>query len=65
MAKEFSVLITTDKNISHQQNLKKRGISIILLPTNRIPDVIELLPKIEEAASSIAAGEVREISHAS
>jgi hypothetical protein len=29
MAEEFAVLITTDKNISHQQNLKRRSISII------------------------------------
>ena len=61
MAEEFAVLITTDKNISHQQNLKRRSISIIILPNNRIPVVVDLLPKIEEAIATIKAGEVKEI----
>ncbi|MGI9065213.1 MAG: hypothetical protein ACR2HX_02255 [Pyrinomonadaceae bacterium] len=65
MAATFQILITTDKNIAYQQNLKKRGISVILLPTNRIPLVIELLPKVEEAISTVRVGESREISIAS
>ena len=65
MAATFQIFITTDKNIAHQQNLKKRGISVILLPTNRIPLVIELLPKIEEAILTIGIGEFREIPIAS
>lgn len=63
MAKEFAVPITTDRNIAHQQNLKKRGISAIVLPTNRIPLVIELLPEIEQAIASIREGEIRLISN--
>ena len=62
MAKEFAVLVTTDKNIGHQQNLRKRGISAILLPTNRVPLVIELLPELEQAIASIREGEIRLIS---
>ncbi len=65
MAATFQIFITTDKNIPHQQNLKKRGISLILLPTNRIPLLIELLPKIEEAISTIGIGEFKEIEIAS
>ena len=61
LAATFQILITTDKNIAYQQNLKKRGISVILLPTNRIPLVIELLPKIEQAISTIGVGESVEI----
>lgn len=62
MAPAFDTLITTDKNIVHQQNFKKRGISAIILPTNQIPLVRKLLPKIEETLSSIGRGEVIEIS---
>ena len=45
----FEVLVTTDKNLPHQQNLAKRNLSAVILPTNQIPLVILLLPKIEEA----------------
>lgn len=61
MAPAFQTLITTDKNITHQQNLKKRGISAVILPTNQIPLVRDLLPKIEETLSSIGRGEIIEI----
>ena len=62
MAQDFHVLITTDKNIPYQQNLKQRAISAVILPTNQIPLVIELLPKIEETLGAILSGEVVEIS---
>ena len=58
MAPQFQTLITTDKNIPHQQNFEKRGISAIILPTNEIPLVIELLNRIEELLSVIRPGEV-------
>jgi len=61
MAPGFQVLITTDKNLMYQQNLDKRGISAIILPTNQIPVVRTLLPKIEEALLAIGHGEVVEI----
>ncbi|HKR21587.1 MAG TPA: hypothetical protein VJS17_03290 [Pyrinomonadaceae bacterium] len=31
MAQQFSILITTDKNLPFQQNLKKRQVSVIIL----------------------------------
>ena len=42
MMGEFQIIITTDKNLPFQQNLKKRQISAIILPTNEIPAVINL-----------------------
>ena len=33
----FDVLLTTDKNLRYQQNLKGRQLAIIQLPTNRWP----------------------------
>jgi hypothetical protein len=47
MSGQFQILVTTDKNLPSQQNLKKRQISAVVLPTNDIPSVIQLLPQIE------------------
>ena len=49
MAKRFDVLITTDKNLPFQQNLIRRQISAVVLPTNEIPTVIRLLPEIRNS----------------
>lgn len=61
MARQFGILVTTDKNLRHQQNLGKRQISAIILPTNEIPLVIALLPEIEEALMTIETGTFIEI----
>ena len=41
---QFEVFITTDKNLRHQQNLAKRKLAFILLPTNQVPIVATLIP---------------------
>ena len=61
MSRNFDTLITTDQNLSYQQNLVKRQLSAVVLPTNEIPIVIELLSEIRAALEAITAGEVREI----
>ncbi len=61
MAGQFQVLITTDKNLAFQQNLKKRQISAVILPTNDVPSVIGLLPQIEQALATIDLGEFIEL----
>jgi len=55
---EFQIIITTDKNLPHQQNLAKRQISAIL-PANDIPTVVELLPEIADAIDTILAGDFK------
>ena len=62
MTGDFQILVTTDKNLSSQQNLKKRQISVVILPTNRIPIVMALLPLIEQAFGTLAPGEFVELS---
>jgi hypothetical protein len=57
----FTILITTDKNLPSQQNLEKRQIAVVILPTNDIPSVIELLPEIERACSAISPGEFKQL----
>ena len=61
MAGEFQLIITTDKNIPFQQNLLRRQISAIVLPTNRVRILILLLPKIESAIATITPGQFVEI----
>ena len=57
MEQQFSILITTDKNLPFQQNLKKRQVSVIIVPANDVPSVIGLLPRIEEAIQIVSPGE--------
>jgi len=57
MAGDFGIIITTDKNLPFQQNLRKRQIFAIILPTNEVPTVVRLLPQIEEAIDMIPPGE--------
>lgn len=61
MSGQFQILITTDKNFPSQQNLKKRQISAVILPTNDIPAVIALLPEIERTLATISPGEFAEL----
>lgn len=61
MAGEFQVIITTDKDLPCQQNLSKREISAVILPTNRIKIVITLLSKIESAVATVTAGQFVDI----
>ena len=61
MADDFRIIITTDKNLPSQQNLKKRQIAAIILPTNDVPTVVRLLPRIEEAIDSILPGEFKQL----
>lgn len=65
MTGQFQILITTDKSLPFQQNLKKRQISAIIIPTNDVPSVIELLPQIERTLATIRAGELQELKMAS
>jgi hypothetical protein len=49
--KDFDVFITVDRNLSFQQNLPKFDLAVLVLRarTNRLRDLIPLVPKIVEA----------------
>ena len=51
---QFDVLITADKNLRYQQNLSERALAIIELPTNRLPLLRPLFPRIAAAIESIS-----------
>ena len=56
----FEVLLTADQNIPAQQNLGGRALSIIILcaPTNRLRDLLQLVPSVKKALVEIAGGAV-------
>ncbi|MBC7901111.1 MAG: DUF5615 family PIN-like protein [Saprospiraceae bacterium] len=58
---QFEVSITSDKNLRYQQNLKGRKLAIILLPSNQVPVVENLLPEIDEIIRLIQPNEFIEI----
>jgi hypothetical protein len=49
----FDVFVTTDKNLRYQQNLTKRRLAIIELPTNKVPIVRSLAPQLQKALATI------------
>ena len=59
----FNVLLTTDQNLPHQQNLLQIGIVVIVMvaPSNRLPELLPLLKNVRKALDQIAGGEVVEV----
>lgn len=49
----LSILLSSDKNMSHQQNLKQHQISLVVLnaPDNRYPTLLEYLLNLEKHLS--------------
>jgi len=56
---EFDVLITTDRNLRHQQNLTGRRLSILVLPTTSWPRLREHTETILRETLSMVPGEYR------
>jgi len=59
----FTVIVTADSNLRHQQNLAKLGIAAVVVTRvrNRIEELRPLLPRIATALASINPGQVIEI----
>lgn len=57
----FDVFITSDKNLRYQQNLADRKLAIILLPSNQVPIVVNLLSKIDDALENIQQSDYLEL----
>ena len=54
---QFDVFITSDQNLKYQQNLARRQLAIIQLPTNQIPLVVKLAPEVQVTLERIQTGE--------
>ena len=63
MAGRFDVLITVDKNLPHQQRLSERPFAVVILRarTNRLSDLMPLLPALLAAMPLVHPGELRVI----
>jgi hypothetical protein len=59
----FQVLVTVDQGIPYQQNLQKASVAVIILVarTNRLADLVPLVPSAHAALDSIKPGDVVEI----
>lgn len=59
----FTILLTTDQNLRYQQNLQQAGVAVVVLvvSSNRLPDLLPLIPDARNVLNSIASGEVIEV----
>ena len=55
---EFDVLVTADQQLTRQQKLQSRHLAIVVLPTNRVPDVLRFLPNLERVLETLRPGMV-------
>lgn len=60
----FDVFVTVDRNLSFQQHLPKYDIAVVLLmaKSNRIDDLIALVPALLKSLTGAQKGTVTEIS---
>lgn len=59
--REFDVFVTADKNLRHQQNISRRRIAIVVLPSNQVPTVLSILDEIKQTIGQAVAGTCVEI----
>ena len=57
----FTIFITADQQLRYQQNLTGNPLAIIVLPTNQVPVVRTLLPRIREAIADIQPATIIEV----
>jgi len=57
----FDVLVTTDKNLRHQQSLSGRNLAVLVLPTTSWPRLRAHVPGIVSALASVKPGEYLEL----
>jgi hypothetical protein len=56
-------VLTNDRNIKDQQNMTRRNVSIVILraKSNRMKDLLPLMPACGEALLSVRPGQVVEV----
>jgi predicted nuclease of predicted toxin-antitoxin system len=61
--RDWDVLLTSDRNIKYQQNMTGRSVSVLILcaKTNRMKDLLPLMPACAEALLSVQPGDVIEV----
>ncbi len=59
---DFGCLLTSDRNLSFQQNVAQSKIALVVLPAQRFEDLAPLVSQVAEALKTIKPGDVRTIS---
>ncbi len=64
MGTDFDALVTVDKNLPRQQRLDHRPFGVVILraETNRLTDLLPLVPKLRATLKRLHRGEVRVVS---
>jgi hypothetical protein len=59
----WDVLLTSDRNIRYQQNMTGRSVSIVILraKSNRMKDLLPLMPACAQALLDTQAGQVVDV----
>jgi pyruvoyl-dependent arginine decarboxylase (PvlArgDC) len=59
----FTILLTTDQNLRYEQNLQQAGVAVVVLvaQSNRLPDLLPLIPEACDVLNRITPGEVIEV----
>ena len=57
---DYDVFVTADQNLEYQRNLRGFAIGVVVLVarTNRVQDLLPLIPDLLRACSSVGHGEV-------
>jgi hypothetical protein len=58
---QFDALITTDRNLRHQQNLSGRRLAILVLPTTSWPKIRAQEAQVVAAVNALRVGDVVEL----
>ena len=59
----FEALLTYDRNLEHQQDLRGRRMAIVVLvaPSNTLPDLVPLVPSLRTLLSTLQPGEIQHV----
>jgi len=62
-AAQFDVFLTTDRNLSFQQNVERFDLAVIVLnaPSNRLSDLRRLVPELLQALAFVQPGQTRQV----
>ena len=63
LPENFEVFLTVDQNLRYQQNLRAANIAVVVLvaPTNRLVDLLPLMPAVLTALGTVQTGDLVEI----
>ena len=57
----FDVFITADQNLRYQQQLTGRKLAILVLPSNQVPAVAQLVTVVEGLLMTVQSGAVIDV----